>query len=172
MNYPDTYTVGFHGLKPGTHQFEFNVGTTFFEQAEDQEIQGGNVSVQVIMIKEERMMDLHFTFTGEVVVACDRCMDPLTIGLNGEERLIVKLGDRYEEESDEVQIVPESAHHLDLAPFLYEYIHLLLPARKVHAEDENGAILCNPEVIRKLNEMEGHHTPDPRWEALNKLKEN
>jgi len=171
VNYPERYTLAFHGLKPGAHQFDYHVGAKFFEVAEDSEISDGAISVTVKMVKEERMMDLHFTLAGHVVVRCDRCADPLDIDVAGEERLIIKLGDRFEEETDEVQIIPESLHQLDLAPFIYEYIHLLLPARKVHPDDEQGVSTCNPAILDKLRELTGHPAADPRWDALKKLKE-
>jgi uncharacterized metal-binding protein YceD (DUF177 family) len=57
-----------------------------------------------------------------------------------------------------------------MSPFLYEYIHLLLPIRRVHPEDDQGNSRCDPEIIRKLKELSESHMPDPRWEALNQLK--
>jgi uncharacterized metal-binding protein YceD (DUF177 family) len=169
VDYPATYTIAFNGLKPGTHNFDFQVGLKFFEQVEDDEIKDGNVAIAVTMVKEERMMDFHFSISGSVVVSCDRCTDPVEVEVQGEERLIVKLGEKYMEESEDVQIIPESSHQVDLSSFIYEYIHLLLPARRIHPDDDAGNSLCNPEVIQKLKELSERHEPDPRWEALKKL---
>jgi len=170
VNYPDQYQIAFSGLTSGTHLFDFKVGDKFFELVRDTEIMGGRVMVAVTMVKEERMMDLHLAINGKVKVRCDRCNEPLEIGVEGNERLILKLGDRYEEVSEDVQVIPESAHQFDLGPFLYEYIHLLLPVRRIHPEDENGNSLCDPVIIKKLKELSENHAPDPRWEALNELK--
>jgi uncharacterized metal-binding protein YceD (DUF177 family) len=90
--------------------------------------------------------------------------------LDGRETLIVKFGKDYHEENEEVQIIPEGETHLDVSPFIYEYIHLLMPFRKVHPEDEEGNSLCDPEVIKRINERETLSEPDPRWEVLKKLK--
>jgi uncharacterized protein len=168
----DSYEIAFTGLASGTHNFDFQVSDRFFEQVEDTEIHSGEVSVAVRMVREERMMDLHFHLQGTVMLPCDRCNDPIEVTVEGDERLIVKLGEQYLEESDEVQVIPESAHQIDLAPFIYEYIHLLLPIRRVHGDDENGVSRCNPDVIRKLQEMNEQHAHDPRWDALNKLKKS
>jgi uncharacterized metal-binding protein YceD (DUF177 family) len=172
VNHTDQYQIAFSGLNPGTHTFDFQIGDKFFEQVQDTEITGGKVSVFVSMAKEERMMDLHIDIIGNVRVACDRCNEQMDIEVNGNERLIIKLGDHYYEESEDVQVIPDTAHQFDLSPFLYEYIHLLLPIRKVHAEDEEGNSKCDPEVIRKLKELSEQHIQDPRWEALNQLKKN
>jgi uncharacterized metal-binding protein YceD (DUF177 family) len=116
------------------------------------------------------MMDLHLAIEGKVSVACDRCNEQMEMDVKGNERLIIKLGDRYYEESDDVQVIPDTAHQFDMSPFLYEYIHLLLPIRRVHPEDEKGNSRCDPGIIRKLKELSESHMPDPRWEALNQLK--
>ncbi|MDP1623025.1 MAG: DUF177 domain-containing protein [Bacteroidales bacterium] len=172
MNHPDQYQIEFIGLNSGTHLFEFQIGDKFFEQVQDTEITGGQVRVKVTMVKEERMMDLHLEINGMVRVACDRCNEMIDADVNGNERLIIKLGDRYFEESEDVQVIPDTAHQFDLSPFLYEYIHLLLPIRRVHAEDKDGKSQCNPMVMKKLKELSEQHTQDPRWEALKQLKKN
>ena len=142
----------------------------FFDQVEDTEIRDGKVSVTVTMAKEERMMDLHFVITGTVKVSCDRCNELMDVAVNGNERLIVKYGDRYYEESEDVQIIPETAHQFDLSPFIYEYIHLLVPIRRVHLENAAGKSQCDPVILQKLKELSEHHAKDPRWETLNQLK--
>jgi len=170
MESPDQYQIAFGGLKPGTHTFDFVVGKAFFELEEDTEIKDGKVSVVVTLVREERLMDLHFDIKGTVTVLCDRCNDPLDIEVKGNERLIVKYGDHYFEESEDVQVIPESANLFDLGPFLYQYIHLLVPVRKVHPEDSKGRSSCNPEVLKKLKDMSEQPAEDPRWEALRSLK--
>jgi uncharacterized metal-binding protein YceD (DUF177 family) len=171
VNHPDQYQIAFTGLNSGTHTFDFQVGDKFFEQVEDAEITGGQVAVMVTMVKEERMMDLHLEINGKVSVPCDRCNELIDVEVNGHERLIIKLGDRYFEESEDVQVIPDTAHKFDLSPFLYEYIHLLLPIRRVHPEDEEGNSQCDPEIMKKLKELSESHIQDPRWDALNQLKE-
>jgi uncharacterized metal-binding protein YceD (DUF177 family) len=172
VNHPDQYQIAFTGLNPGTHIFDFKIGDTFFEQVKDAEITGGKVLVVVTMAREERMMDLHLAIEGKVRVTCDRCNEQMDQEIKGNERLIIKLGDHYYEESEDVQVIPDTAHQFDLAPFIYEYIHLLLPIRRVHPEDKEGNSQCDPEIIKKLQELRESHIPDPRWEALAQLKKN
>ena len=150
VNHPDQYQIAFSGLSSGTHVFDFQIDDKFFELVDDKEISGGKVSALVTMAKEERMMDLHLDISGKVKVSCDRCNEPMDVEVKGNERLIIKLGDHYYEESEDVQVIPDTAHKFDLGPFLYEYIHLLLPIRRVHPEDEKGNSQCDPEIIEKL----------------------
>jgi uncharacterized metal-binding protein YceD (DUF177 family) len=171
VNSQDRYIIPFRGLKPGVHPFEFEVGDTFFDLFPESQIRKGAVSIHVNLEKEERMLIFDLTLDGSAEVPCDRCDAPLNIRIAGTERLIVKFGETWQEQSDEVLIIPEMSHQFDLAPFIYEYVHLLLPMRKVHGEEGTDGSQCDPEVIRKLEELNSKTETDPRWEALSKLKE-
>jgi uncharacterized metal-binding protein YceD (DUF177 family) len=81
------------------------------------------------------------------------------------------MGDAYQDEGEEVIIIPEAERQFDVSPFLFEVIHLMLPARRVHPE-KDGQSECDPEILKKLEELSNQRAPDPRWEALKKLKPN
>jgi uncharacterized metal-binding protein YceD (DUF177 family) len=165
------FVIPIAGLKAGNHNFAFDIDDRFFEHFEYSEISRGTIRVECLMEKQQRMMIFHFAFDGQVTVACDRCADDLLQPLHGEERLIVKLGTEHGEESDDILVITEHEHEVDLAQFLYEYIHLLLPMKRVHGNDADGRSLCNPEVIRFITGDEDT-TTDPRWEALKKIRKD
>jgi uncharacterized metal-binding protein YceD (DUF177 family) len=168
----EKYQIQFSGLKPGSHSFDFTLDSSFFEHFGFSEVSQCAIGVQVEMEKEEHMLVFRFSIRGSVELLCDRCGDPLTEYLDGHERLVVKLSDHNGEESEDVQIVKESDGKFDLSQILYEYVYLMLPAHRIHGEDENGTSLCNPDVLKKLDELKEHHAPDPRWEVLNQLRKN
>lgn len=172
MNYLEQYIIPFSGLRLGVHPFEFKVDDRFFDQFEYSEIKSGSVDVHVVMDREDRMLVLDFHIRGKISLPCDRCLEPISLEVEGKEKLVVKLGDHYEEESEVVEIIPETDKILNISSYIYEYLHLLLPAKRVHPNDENGLSTCEPEVLKKLKELDEQHVPDPRWEALNKLKHN
>lgn len=172
MDYLKLFVIPFGGLKPGNHQFSYEIDDLFFEQFEYSEIKRGAIKVSIDLEREEKMLVLHFSIEGTVEVNCDRCAVPFSFPVKGEETLIIKFGQDYHEEDDEIQIIPEGEKQLDVSPFIYEYIHLLIPSRKVHPEDENGISECDPEVIKRIEERENSSGPDPRWEVLKKLKTN
>lgn len=172
VNPLDQYTISFKSLKLGNHEFDFEVKDAFFETDPASEIQKGEVMVHIALQKEERMMILNFSLAGTVTVACDRCNGPLDMKVKGHERLIVKFGEEFEEESDEVLIIPETSYQIDVAPAIHDYIILLLPMRKVHGEGDSINTACDPGIIKKLEELNRRESTDPRWEALKKLKDN
>ena len=172
MDYLKQFVIPFGGLKPGLHQLSFKIDDLFFEQYDYSEIKKGSVSVEIDLEKEEKMLILNFTLNGNVEVFCDRCSEPFLLPIRGKERLIVKFGHDFHEENEEVQIIPEGETQIDISSFIYEYVHLLVPFRRIHPSDENGNSLCDPEIIKRIEEREATSGPDPRWEVLKKLKPN
>jgi len=172
VNSQVTYIVPFRGLKPGIHRFDFEIGDAFFDGFPESQIKTGRVSVHLDFEKEERMLVLTFNLSGTVQLPCDRCNEPVDISIGGEERLIMKFGEEYQEQSDDVVIIPEMTYQVDVAPFIYEYTHLLVPMRKVHGEQGAEGTACDPAILRKLDELNAKAATDDRWDALSKLKDN
>jgi uncharacterized metal-binding protein YceD (DUF177 family) len=167
----EKYQIQFSGLKPGKHNFEFSLDHSFFEHYSYSDISDCEIKVLAEMEKDEKMIVFGFDISGKAGMVCDRCGDPLVVEIGGKQNLVVKLSDHYEEESEDVQIIKESDGRFDISQILYEYICLMLPAHRVHGTGDNGKSLCNPDVIKKLEEVNLAHEPDPRWEVLRKLKE-
>ncbi len=164
--------IRFSGLPEGKHQYRFEIGDWFFESFEYGEISQGKVNTEVELDKQENMLLLNFTLEGYLRVICDRCGEEFDFPVSGTESLIVKFGDKKENDADEIIMITKDEHEIDISHFLYEFIILMLPYRKVHGEDENGNSLCDPEVISKIDEHQEDLEADPRWDALKKLKNN
>lgn len=170
MDHRKDFIIHFTGLSIGNHQFEFEVDDTFFESYEYSELHHGKVRVDVDLEKQERMLLFSFQIEGSVEVTCDRCGEEFMLPLSGTEQLIVKFGNEYAEENADIITIPATDYKFDLSPFLYEYLHLMLPSRILHPDDENGNTSCNPEVLKRLEQLAPHPSTDPRWDALSRLK--
>jgi len=159
------YAIQFRGLGVGQHHFTFEIDATFFEKFDFQDIKSGSARVLLYLTKESTLLDLHFKIDGTFEVICDRCLGKYMQPVKGEFRLIVKFGDDYEEESDEVVVIPKTESRIDLSQYIYEYVNLLLPIQRTHPNIAD----CDPEMIQKINK---HAKPevDPRWEALKNIK--
>lgn len=176
MGNSNQFSIGFSGLKAGLHQFDYEIENTFFDNFENSEVKFGSLTVHLELEKKEKMMTFLFAINGNVVLECDRCLENYEQQINTNPRLIIKLGKERSEETDELEIIPESANEINIAQYIYEYICLALPIRKVHPENEKGEPLCNKTILEKLKEhTTNKHTTeelDPRWDALKDLKFN
>ena len=161
--------IPFSGLKLGFHDFEYAVGDAFFEAFDASEITKGDFEVQVQLNKHETMLEFEFAMKGTVETQCDRCTEALSIELAGDQRLIVKFGAESYDQTDEIIVIPDTDYEINIAQYIYEFLHLLLPSKRVHAEGE-----CNEEIIAKLHSLsrsdDEEDDIDPRWAALKGIK--
>ena len=168
MGQKEDRIVRFSGIKPGVYTYNMLLDDTFFEGFENEEIKGGKVHFDVKMERNERVTMLTFVFQGEVRTVCDRCLGEIMVKVSGEEHLNVRFSDSEMTDDEQVVILPEEAHELDLTPWLYEFVAVRLPLQHTHPEGE-----CDPEMVKYLVDEEHPHGDDyvdPRWEALKELK--
>jgi uncharacterized protein len=166
------YRIAFAGLKQGSHLFDYEIDSNFFERFEYSPLHAGSLMVRVEVIKQDVLLILNFGIKGYVRVTCDRCLEEYDQYIEGGNRLIVKFGEETYEESDEIVVINRDEQEIDITQFIYEFINLQVPLKKVHPVDAEGHSLCNKEVLRKLDELSSGEESgqiDPRWEALKKL---
>jgi len=164
-----SFEIPYTGLVLGNHQFNFEIGESFFKNIEYSEIKLGKVKARVNLIKESTMLVLNFSLQGFVTLMCDRCLENYNQDIEGSFKLIVKFGEQAEEISDEMITVLADDSSLNLEPFLYEYIVLLLPLKHVHPDDEDGNHTCDVEMLKQIDEY-SETKADPRWDALKDIK--
>lgn len=163
------YNIKFEGLKQGVHSFEYTVDNAFFEKFDAFEFDKSSIKVDLEFKKQSTMLVLVFTFSGEITVPCDRCLDDVDVDVYGEEKLVVKFGNEDYDQSDEILILPIHEYELNVANYIYEFINVNLPQKRVHFEG-----LCNQEVIDELDKIEKKEeiNDDPRWSMLKDINLN
>jgi uncharacterized metal-binding protein YceD (DUF177 family) len=166
------YIVKFAGLPVGTHEFEFNINGTFFEQFEDSEITEADLKVVIVLTKQNNLMQMQFDINGTVNLSCDRCLINYDFPVEASENLVIKSGNP-DESTDEMMAVNENDGQADVSHYLFEYITLALPSRRVPCEIDED-FKCDEETVKKLNESSVNKEEEinPMWEKLNKLKIN
>lgn len=160
------------GLKEGETVLEYELNDTYFQSLESAEVRRGRVHVTLNIRKVVAYFEMKFHIMGQVIVPCDLCLDDMEQLVMAENRLIVRLGEAYNEDDDEVT-VNESEGMLDVSWFIYEFIALAIPIKRMHAPGE-----CNPAMMKVLEEhstdqsRNGDATGeiDPRWAKLKDIK--
>ena len=170
------YLISFAGLKIGEYKFDYVIDDSFFKEREYSEVQHARISTAVTLTKGTNLLLFDVKMEGSINVMCDRCGDNFDLPVWGENKLVVSLtNDRFENETDIVSF-PLDSFEIDISQYLYEYVSVLLPQRRVHPDKEDGTSTCNPEslkILNKLSETEKEKKINPIWEELkNKIKNN
>jgi uncharacterized metal-binding protein YceD (DUF177 family) len=126
------YSISLKSLSPGTHTFNYELDRAFFEAIDGDEVRKGKVLVEVAVKNNSSAFEFIFKLKGAVQVPCNRCLEDMELEIDSQNRLIVKLGKEYSEESDEVIIIPEDEGEINIAWFLYEFVALNIPIKHVH----------------------------------------
>ena len=164
------FIIPFKGLRLGEHEYDWDLTIKFFEENENPDILDCDLQVKIKLNKKERMLELNFRITGELEVACDRCLAPMKWPVDIDENFYFKFGTEREEESEVVMIIPETEYQIDVTPLIYDYVSLAIPMKKAHEEDANGNTGCDAGMLRKIQEHQQSGSTDPRWEALKNVK--
>lgn len=174
MNYLSQYTLPFSGLSEGKHQFEFSINDRFFAEFENSEVEKGELEIHVELEKRSTYLALTFSINGKVELICDRCLENFMHPLESQRKLLVKFSEKPVEDEAEMIFLHPTAFQVDIAQFIYEFVILSLPIRRIHPDDENGESLCDPVMMKKLDELRYHgntldEPDDPRWNELRKI---
>lgn len=176
------YDIAFVGLKPGIHEYDYEINDKFFEAYQQQDFKNCKVNIKLSLDKKNGFILLKFEIGGKLEVTCDRCgSTSLPLNLWDEFNIIVKLVEEPEtmneqEEDPDVYYISRGESHLHVSDWIYEFINLSIPMQKMCGEDELGSEFCNKEVLDMLKKMEsrepGLNKENPIWKGLEKLKKN
>ncbi|WP_419213091.1 YceD family protein [Maribacter sp. X9] len=167
------FNIPFSGLKQGKHDFNYQIDNTFFDSFGYDEFNDANITLDVILHKTSTMLELDLEASGTVNVNCDITSEPYDQPIDADLHLVVKFGEEYNDEDDEILILPHGEHQLNIAQYVYEMLVLAVPQKRVHPGIEDGTL--KSEVLDKLQELQpkekrsDKEESDPRWDELKKL---
>lgn len=172
---PEEFEIEFVKLKDGQYDFHNNIGKSFFEHFENQDVKDAAVAVSTHLEKQLHHINVQLEMKGWVSVTCDRCLEPVRMDVETRYMVIFHLmgeaASRNTSDDDTVEYVDvkPSATSINSAQQIYESVLLAIPMIK------NCDLLevkpCNNEMLEKLNTInnQGDGQPDPRWEKLKDL---
>lgn len=167
------FNIPFSGLKQGKHHFDYQIDNTFFDSFGYDEFNDANITLDVVMHKTSTMLELDFEAEGSVNVDCDITSEPYDQPIAAVLHLVVKFGEVYNDEDDDILILPHGEHQLNIAQYIYEMVVLAVPQKRVHPGIEDGTL--KSEALEKLQELQpkekrsDKEESDPRWDELKKL---
>ena len=191
----DIYKIPLKTLTVGSHSYDFELDGEYFKKIDSQEVQRGKVTAKVLVTNDGVNYELKFQLEGIVQVPCDRCLDDMDLPITHKGRLIVKFGETFAEEGDDIIIIPEAEGEINIAWFLYEFIALSIPIKHIHApgkcnrlmssklkkhsakstdDDDDEEIEVEFEDSEPITDFEASEPQqtDPRWDELKKIIDN
>lgn len=181
-----SYDISLKLLADGKHTFDYLLENDFFEKIDSPEVHKGRLNAKVVVSKNKEKIEVNFVIKGTLQIPCTRCLEDMTQAIDVKEKLFVKFGKQFSEESDDILVVPEDNGTLNVAWFLYETIVLAIPIKHVHATGE-----CNETMIKKFKQHQvqviSDEEPmdeselidndeetelDPRWDTLKNINDN
>lgn len=184
------YKLPLKSLAKGSHEFDYVLGKQFFADMESADIRDADVNVRLTVTYNGDIYDLNFVFSGEVTVLCDRCLDDLHLPIDTTYHIVVRYGDDFNDDSDDLLEIPESDNYLNVAYMMYDTVALAIPIKHVHplgkCNRAMSAILRKHRVqatgedadlenalVDEMDQMDADdvdtQATDPRWDALKGL---
>ena len=172
------YEIAFVGLKPGIHEYEYQVDDSFFEEFQEQDFKNCQAQIKLFLEKSSSsFMMLRFEIGGSMEVICDRCNSNLPLQLFDEFNITVKMVENPEEMNDQeedpdVYYIARGESHLAVKDWIYEFINLSIPMQKTCEFENMDGPYCNPAARELLLKMRssGDNQENPIWKDLKKFK--
>ena len=165
------YLLKFSGLKEGIHLFSYEIGNKFFKNFDYYDFLDAKLFAKLELEKQSTLLNLKFSFNGEIEVQCDVSMESFDLKLETEHAVVVKFKDDIISTDDKVIFMPAGSHSIDVSHLIYESIILAVPQKKVHPGIENGSL--KSEIVEKLEALKPKKNfkekTDPRWDKLKDL---
>lgn len=168
------YCIDIVSLKNQEYQFEYKIEPSFFRHFEGSEIEKCSFDCLVVLHKTYGFIEAKFNVRGFVELECDRSLDKFNHSIDIDRRMIFKFGDEDREIDDEVEMIGRDRQSIDMSQFLFEFISMAIPMKKLHPrylneEQTDEELYFSSENVDLENLKE---EIDPRWEALKKLRDN
>jgi len=174
------FEIAFVGLKPGLHEFSYEITDRFFEAYQQQDFKNCKARVKLGLDKKTGFMQLKFEIGGSIEVTCDRCNSALPLELWDEFNIMVKMVQEPElmneqEDDPDVYYISHGESHIDVADWIYEFINLSIPMHKTCNYEKMDGPYCNKTAMDMLKKLEAEDNKteqkeNPIWKGLEKFK--
>jgi uncharacterized metal-binding protein YceD (DUF177 family) len=174
------FDVELFRLSDGKQSFDYELDDKFFALLEGSILEKGNLKAKVVLNKSERLILAEFDIKGTIELTCDRSLEPYDYAIESNQNLVFKFGEEFAELSEDVIMIPRDLQKLSLAQYLYEFIGLSVPMKKLHPkfqqeeesedDEQETKLIYTSEEEKKNNSGKEGEDIDPRWNALKDLK--
>lgn len=177
MSHRRAFEIAFVGLKPGIHEYAYEIGDQFFDAFQQQDFRNCKAHVRLTLDKKTGFMLLKFEIGGTLEVNCDRCNSNLPLELWDEFNITVKMVEEPElmnkqEDDPDIYYISHGESHLDVENWIYEFINLSIPMHKVCTYENMDGPHCNKAALDALKKLDqtGDQKDNPIWKGLEQFR--
>lgn len=139
-------------MKPGRHEFYFQAGSDLFDRFEIKQFSSGNIYIKIVIEKNPSFMILELQLNGTLRVTCDRCLDEFDQPVEYTGKIYLQREKDKIYDVNDVIVIPAFSEELDTSRIIFDYSTLSLPPKCIHPVNKAGESLCNPEMIKRLEQ--------------------
>ncbi len=172
------FDIDLISLADKRHDYQYVADNTFFALFEHSLVEVGKCTIHLALTKSETMLIGEFDIQGTIELTCDRSLDLFDYPIDTKAQIIFKYGEQAQELSDEIVVIPRGLDTLNVAQYIYEFIGLCVPMKKLHPrfveaetddDDESDILIYSSATTGEDTAEDGTAEIDPRWEDLKKL---
>jgi len=173
------YKIDIFNLSLGEHEYAFYFDDEFHNNFENSIVKKGSGEIKILLKKTETFIELEFEIAGCIELICDRSLDLFDFPLRINEKLVFKYGDEFDNrEGYEIHYIPWNIQSINIAQFIYEFISVAIPLKKLHPRYKNEDLSIDDHLIySSLRRSDKNRKPgnkedeiDPRWQRLKELR--
>jgi uncharacterized protein len=174
MNGLIQFQIPVKGLKEGLHQYNFDIDDRFFDEFEQSYVQSGQVKVRLNFDKSPDMFVLDFMINGTINTDCDRCLAQIDLPIESNHQLLIKLSQDQNLDDPDIVFVDPEISKLNIAEYIYDYIILSIPLKRVYACSDDKNPPCNFQMLEfyKKASNVSDSLQNPFQEALKNWSDN
>lgn len=128
----NTFKIDIFRLENKQYLHEFEGNDDFFEALDQELIHKGNFKANVVLNKNETMIQMMYNITGSVELTCDRSLDLFDFPVDITQKMILKFSDHNEEITEELVLIDRNTQYINVAQDIFDFIGLQIPIKKLH----------------------------------------
>ncbi len=111
----ESFKIDLKALPQGVSTLEFKLDDAYFKAIDAPDVQSGELLSSLSISRTDDFFELNFHTEGIVHIPCDICLDDMEQSIETDDRLVVRFGEDY---SEETRTLKRRTHDKAVAPTL------------------------------------------------------
>ena len=161
------FDINLASLDDGSHTYNYELSQSFFDMFDYYDFDKANIKVKVVLVKSGHLMQINMQSKGSVELPDDRTGHLYRQPVEGKYDFLLKYGEEFNDDNDEMIIIPYNQPKFNIAQQIYEMAVLSVPMKHLDPDYQEKEETEIPE-----NDEEKSPETENAWQRqLKKIKE-